>query len=85
MTTPVLPHLRRLGQRPGFWLWSYAVFIANALLSAARRQWLLALVQAITALMSAISAGAAMRPHGPWDNRNTELPLESGGSISGKR
>jgi hypothetical protein len=45
---------------PGFWLASFAVFMANALLSAARRQWLLAVAQVITGLMAALSAGASM-------------------------
>lgn len=48
--------------RPGRWFWlaSFAVFLANAVLSAARRQWLLAVAQVVTALMAALSAGASM-------------------------
>lgn len=52
----------RIRPGPGFWLASFAVFMANALLSAARRQWLLAIAQVMTGLMAALSAGASLEP-----------------------
>lgn len=61
----------KLRPGPGFWLASFGVFIANALLSAARREWVLAVAQVVTGLMAALSAGAAMEASDGRPTRDT--------------
>lgn len=73
-------YVSKLRPGPGFWLASLAVFVANALLSAAREQWLLAVAQVITGLMAALSAGASMEA--PAD-RPARGP-EDGGDVLGE-
>lgn len=49
----------RLEGSPGFWLLSCAVFISNALFSASRDQWLLAVLQSTTGIAAALAAARA--------------------------
>ncbi len=55
-TDGAMPNLRRVGQRPGFWLACSAVFIVNAVLSAFRGQWGLAALEIVTGILAVIAA-----------------------------
>lgn len=48
--------LARGGRRLSFWALAATVFMANALLSIARSEWVLATLQAMTAVLAALAA-----------------------------
>lgn len=52
-------------ERPAFWFSAAAVFLANVVLSAVERQWLVAALQLLTAtwaVVAGVTAGSARPP-----------------------
>lgn len=62
-----------LGTKPLFWFASAAVFSGNALLAASRRDWLLVLLQAVTAVL-ALTAAWSLAGTGPAQPRAQDAP-----------
>jgi hypothetical protein len=61
----------RVEGTPGFWLLSCLVFISNALLSASRDQWLLAVLQSTSGIAAALAAARA-EPKRPLHERSSD-------------
>ena len=51
--------MHRVGQQPGFWLLCGLVFLVNALFSAVREEWVLAVLQTGTGVMASLAALAS--------------------------
>ena len=62
-----------LATRPGFWFLCAAVFSGNALVAASRHEWLLMLLEAVTAIL-ALTAAWSLPATAPSQPRAQDAP-----------